>query len=84
MAKEQVDDFAQMPLWGWSIWLHECPRQGAGDCLELFEGEGYDPGHNYGCGWVRTAPGRSVRADDCHPKWCTKQCYENWESSQEG
>jgi hypothetical protein len=81
MREQAADDFAQMPAWGWSIWMHECPRQGKGECLEVFEGEGYDPGHNYGCGWVIGTGGRGVT---CHEKWCSRQCYENWESSQEG
>jgi hypothetical protein len=44
----------------------DCPG-----CWEPIEGPGYDPGCSYGCGFT------SLKAPECHDKFCSESCHEN-------
>lgn len=45
----------------------DCPG-----CGEPIEGAGYDPGCNYGCGWVMYNGTRT-----CHERYCSEDCLCN-------
>lgn len=40
-------------------------------CSAPIEGAGYDPGCNYGCGWLNYNGTRT-----CHERSCSLECYE--------
>jgi hypothetical protein len=48
----------------------DCPG-----CQEPIEGDGYDPGHDYGCGWVNYDGTRT-----CHQTWCSEACIDQHEA----
>lgn len=44
---------------------------------EVEESEAYDPGCNYGCGFLATP------APACHERFCTESCFEHEQERRE-